>query len=98
MDAKNYFQLFAKDGEFYFTKICEELSELQTAILHFRQGKVHNEDVLEEVSDVLIQVEKIVAYLAKFDTYQCFLLEKKINEIKEIKTEQLEKYVEVDNE
>lgn len=98
MKSQDFFQLFAKDGEFYFIKICEELSELQTAILHFRQGKVHNENVLEEIADVLIQVEKIVAYLAKFDSYQCFLLEKRVNEIKDMKTKQLEKYIEVDNE
>jgi NTP pyrophosphatase (non-canonical NTP hydrolase) len=47
----------------YISKIVEELSELSVAILHYEQGRNVAIDVMAEVADVGIQLEKIIALL-----------------------------------
>lgn len=85
----DYRKLYEKDGDHYFVKICEELGELQTAFLHFTQDKASMPDVIEEIADVQIQIEKMIAYIAKFDDFKAWHTEKHISEIKEIKLKQL---------
>lgn len=89
----DYKELHRKDGDFYFIKICEELSELQTAILHYKQGKINAEDVIEEVADVIIQLDKVCAYLGDFDRFKTWHIEKKVSEVKDAKQLDLEKYI-----
>lgn len=88
-----YKDLYAKDGDFYFIKICEELGELQTAILHHWQQKVSNESVVEEIADVQIQLEKIIEYICGFDRINIWHTEKRIAEIKHDKKLELANYL-----
>lgn len=88
-----YIDLYAKDGDFYFLKMCEELSELQTAILHYRQGKVELDNVIEEVADVIIQLDKICAYLGEFNKYKTWNVEKLVADMKDQKSRQLRDYI-----
>lgn len=89
----NYKKLYEKDKDLYVIKICEELSELQTAFVHFHLGKANLEHVIEEIADVIIQLDKINAYISKFDKFKMWNLESKIAKIKENKMEYLEEYV-----
>lgn len=47
----------------YVLKILEELAELQVALTHYELGKTGKEEVLDEVADVSIQLDKIVVML-----------------------------------
>lgn len=89
----NYGKLYEKDGEFYFIKICEELSELQTAILHHRQKKVNANQVIEEIADVIIQLDKICSYLGDFDKFKTWNVEKLVADMKDQKSRQLREYI-----
>ena len=40
-------------------RACEELSELQTALLHYDRGKCDVVNVLEEMADVAIAIEHL---------------------------------------
>lgn len=55
----DYKKLHDHNPDAYFLKICEELSELQTAVLHFRDSKVSKEELIDELADVNIQINKI---------------------------------------
>lgn len=59
-----YKKLLIKYSDAYFLKICEELAEFQTALLHYNDGKVKLDDVIEEIADVYIQLEKTVYWLS----------------------------------
>lgn len=61
-----YKKLYDQDQSLYFSKICEELAELQVAILHYRDGKAEYSQVVEELADVIIQYDKIVAFISGF--------------------------------
>lgn len=39
--------------------LCEELAELQVAVLHLERGKVAVSDVASEIADVLIMIEQM---------------------------------------
>lgn len=68
-------------GEMQFTsKICEELSELQTAYLHFKDNKVDVDSVIEEIADVMIQLDKVVYEISKFKDMEIAMTKYKINE------------------
>lgn len=47
----------------YVLKVVEELSELSVAVTHYHRGKVDIKDVVDELADVLIQVEKMKVLL-----------------------------------
>ncbi len=47
----------------FISKIIEELAELQVAVLHMEQKKVSTDSVYGEISDVMIQLEKLVILL-----------------------------------
>lgn len=91
--AMQFDKLYEKDGDHYFVKICEELGELQTAFLHYTQDKASLPDVIEEIADVQIQIDKIVAYVSKFDHFKAWHTEKHIAEKKEIKMNELKQYI-----
>lgn len=40
-------------------KTCEEMSELQTALLHYCNGKDSVKHVTEEIADVLVMIEQL---------------------------------------
>ena len=40
-------------------KTCEEMSELQTALLHYCNGKDSVHHVTEEIADVLVMIEQL---------------------------------------
>ena len=41
----------------------EELAELIVALQHYRRGRCHTPEVVEELADVLIMVEQVTAIL-----------------------------------
>lgn len=66
---KLYKRLYDLVGqEAYLLKVCEELAELQVALLRYRDGKASLRDVLIEVADADIQLDKIVGFVSKFNT------------------------------
>ena len=68
LNIKEALKLLNYNHEQYNLKVCEELSELQTAYLHFLYNKVEKEDVIEELADVAIQFDKILFAISEFDT------------------------------
>lgn len=59
-----YRKLLEKDGEDkYLLKVCEELAELQQALLHYKDGKCSVTKVYDELADMDIQIPKIKKYL-----------------------------------
>lgn len=63
----NFKKLYLHDKNYYFLKICEELSELQTAALHYKDNKILVDEVIEEIADATIQLDKLLAWLSGFD-------------------------------
>lgn len=47
----------------YILKIPEELGELQSSFLHYLNNKTTKIDVIEEIVDTIIQLEKIASLL-----------------------------------
>lgn len=41
-------------------KLCEECAEMETAIMHFREGRDTSDHVAEEIADVTIVLEQIM--------------------------------------
>lgn len=86
-----YKSLFQKDQD-YHLRVCEELFELGQAHCHFKKGEKKDvNSVLGEVADVLIQLEKIVAYVSKFDSQQMSSNISKIDSYKTMKLLELGK-------
>jgi hypothetical protein len=56
-------RLYAADPKHYFLKVAEELSELQTVALHWRDGKATNEQLAGEIADVYLQLEKLQLFV-----------------------------------
>ena len=76
---------FGRDHQ--ILKAVEELNELATALLHFRQGKVGVIDVVGEIADVEIMVEQLKLIFNKDLVNRCMThklerLNKTINETK----------------
>lgn len=86
----NYKKLYEHDEQNYFLKICEELSELQAAILHYRDNKIEYESVIEEIADVVIQIDKTMHWLAGFDDETYDLVYEHIGEIQKEKLSNLD--------
>lgn len=88
----NYEKLYKHNQTDYIRKIQEELAELSCAVSHYYDDKVTKIDVLEELADVIIQIEKIIAVLSNFDketeiidrAMLEFFYDKKIKKLKEI--------------
>jgi len=78
-----YKNLHSIDKTAYFLKICEELGELQTAVLHYRDRKCEYLDVVKEIADVTFQLEKIVEWLANFDEAEVANIYVDVNETHE---------------
>ena len=66
-------------------KAVEELNELATALMHFRDGKVEPNDVESEIADVEIMIEQLKIIfirenIGKLHGAKLYNLEKKINQ------------------
>ena len=48
-----------RGGKTQIIKTCEEMSELQTALLHYCNGKDSVSHVTEEIADVLVMIEQL---------------------------------------
>lgn len=48
-----------RGGKTQIIKTCEEMSELQTALLHYCNGKDSVNHVTEEIADVLVMIEQL---------------------------------------
>lgn len=60
-------ELYNKYPDVYMRKIVEELNELACAISHFIDGKITQEQLVEEISDVNLQLFKLNMWLTCFD-------------------------------
>lgn len=63
MNQINYYSLYVSNPHEYKSKIVEELAELTVAFIHHQYGKTSDSELIDEVVDVTIQLEKIMAYL-----------------------------------
>jgi hypothetical protein len=79
-----YKKLLDIDGEDkFFRKIIEELNELASAISHYQDGKVDVSKVIDEHSDVLLQLEKLEYFITQHRenyhgcVYNSYLVKKK---------------------
>jgi hypothetical protein len=59
--------LYAHDKEKYNRKCLEEIFELGQAYAHFLEGKVEAYQVIEEIADMRLQTDKMLANLIGFD-------------------------------
>jgi NTP pyrophosphatase (non-canonical NTP hydrolase) len=85
-------ELFDKHGsQPYLSKIVEELNELACAIPHYLDGKIQTDDLLCEIADVYLQLEKLEAFLDNFSKEG--LHERKVFELYREKRKNLEKYL-----
>jgi len=91
MDFK---KLHDSNPDKYFLKICEELSELQTAILHYCDGKIEYDSVVEEIADVSIQIEKLMRWLGDFNSKTYNMVFDQVNELEQEKYKKLEEIIE----
>ncbi len=62
-----YKDLYEANETEFFLKICEELGELQTSVLHYKDKKCNYSDILKELADVTFQLEKIAEWVGGFD-------------------------------
>lgn len=63
----------------YFIKVAEELAECQVAITHYNDKKAGLMEVVDEIADVYLQLEKIKFHLAKKEQINIdVLVEKKL--------------------
>ena len=89
----DYNKLHNSDPDGYFLKMCEELSELQVAILHYRAGKIEYAELIDEIADVRIQVSKLVHWLGKYKSEAITLVRDNINACEVKKILQLRKLI-----
>lgn len=73
--------------------MCEELAELQVAVLHYRDNKNTIGDVIEEIADVQIQIHKIAVWLGEFNYVGIDEVYDKIESVEYEKSYQLEKII-----
>ena len=80
--SKQVFQdLYQQDGvEKYTAKIVEELAELQVAVHHYNDNKIHIKELADEIADVHIQLNKLIQLSIELeDEYNQALQRKMLN-------------------
>lgn len=63
LNKEDYKNLFKKDKYGYILKICEEFGELLQAATHYFDKKATEDDLIEEIADVKIQLEKLEIFV-----------------------------------
>jgi NTP pyrophosphatase (non-canonical NTP hydrolase) len=60
-----YVQAIEKYGrESQLVMLAEECSELAVAALHYRRGRIHPKQLLEEIADVMIMIDQALVVLS----------------------------------
>lgn len=87
-------KLYSKDGgNKYIRKVLEELNELSCAVSHYSDHKIPKQQVIEEMADVELQMEKLKAWLAGFDEAELAFINCAIDSQLKSKTENLKRIV-----
>lgn len=92
-NADHYKKLLVKYDDRYFLKVCEELAEFQTALLHYNDGKVTLDDVVEEIADVYIQLEKTMYWLSINEGKEVLEIEELIKDEYNVKSNNLKNFL-----
>jgi len=91
-----YKKLYDQNKDKYFLKICEELSEFQVSLLHYRDRKITYDELLKEIVDVGIQLEKTIAWCSGFEEEAIHLMLSKLEDMEADVFGKLEKLTERD--
>ncbi len=89
----DYKKLHDSDPANYFSKMNEELAELQVAVHHYRDDKIDYDTLIGEIADVKLQTEKLMRWLSDFnqETYNSIFIH--VDDELKLKRANLEKLI-----